>query len=297
MPDEAHARIAARLGGRLIARAPLLGGVSADVQRIDVAAPDGRVERWVVRAHRIADGKPPEPAAAATEHALLLALADAGLPVPRPRLLDLSGAILPAPYLVLPFVEGTTAIPPEARWRAIERMAGFLATLHRLDPPALALPPRIDPLAELPAWIPADGPLAAVADRLSAVQHRPPTRRCLLHGDLWPGNVIWRGDALAAVIDWEDAALGDPASDVAVSRLELTWAHGPAEAAAFTADYTRQGGAPLDPDTLAPWDLYVSLAALSHMGAWGLPPPREAHMRATAHAFAEAAARRVFAEL
>jgi aminoglycoside phosphotransferase (APT) family kinase protein len=46
-------------------------------------------------------------------------------------------------------------------------------------------------------------------------------KEVLLHGDFWPGNVLWKEDRLVAVIDWEDAALGDPLADFANSRLEI----------------------------------------------------------------------------
>jgi aminoglycoside phosphotransferase (APT) family kinase protein len=35
----------------------------------------------------------------------------------------------------------------------------------------------------------------------------------LLHGDYWPDNTLWRDGRLVCVIDWEDAALGDPLAD------------------------------------------------------------------------------------
>lgn len=37
---------------------------------------------------------------------------------------------------------------------------------------------------------------------------------------------MWRDGQLAAVIDWEDAQLGDPLADVANARLEILWAFG-----------------------------------------------------------------------
>jgi len=32
----------------------------------------------------------------------------------------------------------------------------------------------------------------------------------LVHGDFWPGNILWQQNQLAGVIDWEDAMLGEP---------------------------------------------------------------------------------------
>lgn len=79
----------------------------------------------------------------------------------------------------------------------------------------------------------------------------------LLHGDYWPGNILWRGARLAAVIDWEDAALGDPLSDLAVSRLDILWIYGREAFDSFTQHY--QSLMPLDYTDLPYWDLYAAL--------------------------------------
>ncbi|MBK9125349.1 MAG: phosphotransferase [Chloroflexi bacterium] len=42
-------------------------------------------------------------------------------------------------------------------------------------------------------------------------------RETILHGDYWIGNLIWEGDQLAGVVDWEDAAFGDPLADLAIA--------------------------------------------------------------------------------
>src|SRR5690606_35937028 len=39
-------------------------------------------------------------------------------------------------------------------------------------------------------------------------------RMALLHGDPNPGNYLFRGESVVAVLDWELAALGDPRSDL-----------------------------------------------------------------------------------
>jgi aminoglycoside phosphotransferase (APT) family kinase protein len=36
----------------------------------------------------------------------------------------------------------------------------------------------------------------------------------LVHGDLWQGNALWRGDILAGLVDWACAGQGRP---------DLTW--------------------------------------------------------------------------
>lgn len=88
---------------------------------------------------------------------------------------------------------------------------------------------------------------------------------------------------MAALLDWEDAALGDPLSDVACCRLELRYLRGAEGTDAFTRAYAQHSHRELG--ELPVWDAYVSAAALSSMALWGLPAEREAHMRREAEAF------------
>ena len=102
----------------------------------------------------------------------------------------------------------------------------------------------------------------------------------LLHGDFWPQNLIWRDGRIAAILDWEDAALGDPLSDLACALLELKYLFDDVLVAGFLAAYGRH--APIDRQRLALWQVYVASAAQHYMGDWSLEPSREAHMRQTA---------------
>ncbi|WP_421082904.1 phosphotransferase family protein [Rothia nasimurium] len=51
--------------------------------------------------------------------------------------------------------------------------------------------------------------LAAV-DRVLALE---PVEPCLVHGDLAGHNILWNGDKIVGVIDWDHASVGDPAID------------------------------------------------------------------------------------
>jgi aminoglycoside phosphotransferase (APT) family kinase protein len=110
------------------------------------------------------------------------------------------------------------------------------------------------------------------------VAHWPPPepdRLVLLHGDFWAGNLLWRGDEIVAVIDWEDASLGDPLVDVATTRLDLLWAFGREAMTAFTDHYLfLTAPAPADPGPvwrpagLALWDLVAALRPAGAFSAW-----------------------------
>lgn len=70
------------------------------------------------------------------------------------------------------------------------------------------------------------------------INHMQSRRRCLVHGDFSPKNVLIAPDTAACwVIDFEVAHFGDPAFDVAflLSHLTLKAVHRPADAARYDA--------------------------------------------------------------
>ena len=277
--------IAERLAGRLRAHRPLTGGVSAQVEALELELSEGRVQNVVFRQPGAAEWKTGSIDTARREHDLLAFLHARGLPVPRPLLLDLSCTLVPRGYFVMEFIDGTPEVTDVAD--AVVRMADLLAEVHHLTlEGAPSLPEREDPIAGLLEFLPAEH------DALRAgLLSRPPalgTRRNLLHGDYWPANLLWRGSELVGVLDWEDAAIGDPLSDVACCRLELRYKHGAEAPQRFTERYAHSTRCELG--ELAVWDAYVAAAALAFMRQWGLPAAREAHMRSVAQASLRAAA-------
>jgi aminoglycoside phosphotransferase (APT) family kinase protein len=266
--------VARLLGGARVGHEPLVGGVSARVTAVDLVMPDGGPRRVVVREPGAAAWKGSGQETARREFELLHHLHRAGLPVPRPLLVEEQRA---KPFFVMEFVEGTRDLPAQGP----ERMADVLARVHALALESTpALPEREDPIASLPEFLGADRAelRARVAERAIALT----PRRTLLHGDFWPGNVLWRNGEVVALLDWEDAAVGDPLSDVACCRLELRYVAGASGADAFTQAYGQRTQRALE--ELPVWDAYVAAAALASMGQWGLPAERVAHMRREAEA-------------
>src|SRR5262249_10930984 len=88
----------------------------------------------------------------------------------------------------------------------------------------------------------------------------------LLHADFWPGNLLWREGHLVAIVDWEDAALGDPPADLANSRLEILWAFGIDAMDHFTQQYRSMST--IDFSNLPYWDLCVALRPISKIAEW-----------------------------
>ena len=160
------------------------------------------------------------------EYRLLRALYQHGELVPEPLLVDVSGDVLADPFLVMAFVEGTSDVPVARLSHYLDAMANMLANIHTVPTTILPkLPVRVDPVPELMDYLPTNDKewlnLRAYLRSLSDSSYLKSPE--LLHGDFWPLNILWQHDAIVAVIDWEDAAIGDPLSDVACCLLELRY--------------------------------------------------------------------------
>ena len=258
----------------------LLGGVSADVYRLDLVNTHGQPNSVVVRVHGATHGGHD----AQLEYDLLQALHDLGVPVPRPLAVDVSGALLPHPFLVIAFVEGTSGVPDTLGEHCVHAMAEMLARIHRPVPSGFPeLPVRTNPLPELFDFFPEGQEWQPLHDHLRTLQdtayHGP---HQLLHGDFWPENLLWQGPQIAAVLDWEDAAVGDPHADVAGVQVELRYLFGQPVMERFLQAYA--GTQALDRRRLALWQIYVAAAADRYVDEWDLPAERLARMHREARA-------------
>jgi aminoglycoside phosphotransferase (APT) family kinase protein len=252
---------------------PLKGGVSADVMAIEVEDPDGRRKRLLVRRHGPIDLRD-NPNIAADEFRLLQLLQSAGLPVPQPHYLDESGEIFPTPYIVVEYIEGGTEFRPRALPDYLLQMATQLARIHALDgtnPDLSFLPDQqtreTKRLSRRPAQLDDSLNEEQIRDVLEAAWPLP--RRngtVLLHGDYWPGNIVWNAGRLAGVIDWEDAGLGDPLCDLGKSRLDVLWAFGMEAMVSFTQHYAAL--TTFDFTDLPYWDLCAALRPAGKVDDW-----------------------------
>lgn len=162
---------------------------------------------------------------AEAEFRVLEALHGSGVPAPRALAFDADGLVTGAPAIVLERIEGSAsavdllAMPlPESR--AIgEDFARAAGMLHRFVP----MPVSGDPVAiQIEHWrsqfltkrIEPHPVLVWLFDWLAANAPEP-QRPCMVHGDLRPGNFLYQGGKVTALLDWEMAHIGDPAEDIA----------------------------------------------------------------------------------
>lgn len=203
--------------------------------------------------------------AAINEFRVLQRVHELGLHAPEPLWLDTTGALLGSPGVVMRRIDGEPDYDPADRGGAARLMATQLARLHgaavfRFD---LSFLPHAD--GRIGAMIQnlhhAPDPLWQEQDVRQRVLEAWPVSHCnldaLLHGDFWPGNVLWRDGKLAGVVDWEDAMLGSPLLDFAIARLDILLIFGDTALVEFDARY--RANVSHNFTNLPLWDLVAAL--------------------------------------
>lgn len=262
----------------------LEGGVSAQVTGLEIKLPGGVTRKVVVRRHGDADLKR-NPHIARDEFRLLEILNAAGLATPQPLYVDQTDEIFPAPYIVIEYIEGKTEFAPANLPDTIFQLANHLSKIHnieRLNADLSFLPRQEEIYARKLGLRPArldesldEGRIRDVLEGAWPFAQR--NEPVLLHGDYWPGNILWRDGQLVGIIDWEDAHSGDPVEDLAIGRLEILWAFGIRAMQSFTEHYkalTR-----FDFTDLALWDLCAALWPAFKLAEWATDAATEQRMR------------------
>jgi aminoglycoside phosphotransferase (APT) family kinase protein len=236
LPDDLVAWIAQVGGGRVALAERMPGGGRKEAWFIDVEGGDGAETPLFLRYDRSDPALTKDPWTLHREATVYLALQDG--PVPVPRVLG----VHPVHQAMLSErVEGgnwfSRITDPAEQEATAQDFMRSLAALHGLDASALDLPlfPPVGSVAEavtaeLDEW---DGLLAArggIPDPALLFSLRwlrdnipryngPPV---LVQGDTGPGNFMYAGGQVTAVVDWELAHLGDPMDDIAWLSLRAT---------------------------------------------------------------------------
>jgi len=247
---------------------PLKGGISSGVAAFKVTWRDA-TERMVLREPgewalaRLAN-------ATESEFKLLSELSRQGYPTSTPHYVAPPDAEVP--LLIVSYLPGAVHFTPRDSIQYVAEMAHALARVHALAcKPFSFMPKMAGEVAHQIDWSPArQKPVddeARVRSTLRVAWPFPNQNAAvLLHGDFWPGNILWADDKIVAPIDWEDAGLGDPLLDIAVSRQELAFAFDLEMADAFTQAYAAITN--LDWTNLPLWDLYASLRPIDQFSIW-----------------------------
>ncbi len=169
-----------------------------------------------------------EPGALESEALYLERIASTGFPCPR-YLTGRAGSRLYAgegqSAAVMPVLEGKAS--DQISLEGIRALGMALARLHLIE--ADALPVRSTwwrsgflgkALTQAERRF-GTAPLSRLADQIAALTdlEGEALPRSIVHGDPWPGNALFDGGRLVALIDWEEATLGFPILDLAYLAL------------------------------------------------------------------------------
>tara|TARA_Y100000816_G_scaffold183162_1_gene132730 strand:- start:1330 stop:2181 length:852 start_codon:yes stop_codon:yes gene_type:complete len=251
----------------------LEGGVSSEVFLIAVESKKGE-EKIVLRT----EGGPPAENSIKTEYLLLEKLHQTKVPCAKPIHLDNSKEILDKDFMLMTYLEGTIEIPKIKNFGFLNKMVGILKNIHNVDTKILpTLPCRFDPTYDLFEFL----PNARINKELKAILKGYDTsysgKPVLLHGDFWPGNILWTKDEISGVLDWEYAAIGDPVSDLAVASLELKYDYGKRGVDRFLDLYSKNFS--IDQTRFSLWLIYVSASTLFFIDEWNLEKARKNLMK------------------
>ena len=200
-----------------------------------------------------------------TEVAALRLAADHRLPAPRLVAAELDGD---PPVVLVERLEGTSAIPtrrPPARLRSLGRTAARLHAVALAPSPALPRrdrPIAVEDFAALRRRQPTRPLLVEAEERVE--QQRPGGAEVFVHGDLWQGNVLWKGDTLAGLIDWDCAGAGPPGVDLGSLRCDAALCFGVEAADDVRAGWEEEAGRPAA--DVAYWDVVAALSTPPDMG-------------------------------
>jgi aminoglycoside phosphotransferase (APT) family kinase protein len=186
-----------------------------------------------------------------------------GVPVP-----DVLGSRLDdeTSLLLIEWVDGSSAQPAEVRPERLEALGAMAATVFRANLGDVKLPTVSRPIEAVDFAALRETSthplLERAAQKLGTIE--PEDRTGLVHGDFWSGNVLWHGDELVAVLDWDCAGVGPAGVDLGSLRLDAALMYGPEASDHVLAGWQREAAEPAQ--SLAYWDALAALNTPPDLG-------------------------------
>jgi len=262
-------------GSIVLAIGSLPGSFSNYTHLVEARSANGSVFRIVIRRYAVF-GNYDRGEKARREFKTLELLQKNGIPAPRALYLDEKGAMLGTPGIVTSYVPGEQVATPSDPVIWARSLAMMLARIHSVPCHTAAKSFLLDANSEAswflrPGFVPdymkahPDGAAVwqTIHDLWPNIQQAPAG---LVHIDYWSGNILWDAGRIVAVVDWEEAAYGDPGIDVAYCRMDM-FLSGMSEAAdEFLSAYETEMGWRVA--NLGLWELAAAARPMFNPEGW-----------------------------
>lgn len=213
--------------------------------------------------------------AARTELDVLRLLRSHDIPVPEPLWAD-ETHIFTEPATLIEFIDGKPLMTPEDPIDYTTQLALMLVRLHDISPSPVIRAVLRDYNKQETTHLAKAKPPNYVAGhhlgaRLWAAQRTELKQSTLesglfLHGDYWPGNTLWQGQKLVAVVDFEEVGIGDPALDIGTAVVNFRFEPWRDAADNFLTVYRSESGRALE--FLRYWMLRELRRPMPDVGRW-----------------------------
>ena len=260
---------------RVVSTCRLAGGISS---RMDVLEYDslGTSARKVVTRQYWEFKKPEDDNRLFGESAVLRALGANGVPAPE-VVIDLEAAskIFGRSAIVISYLEGTPNLAPDDPSNWAVQLATALARIHS-TPVTPQLIIKIESAhTDITKWMTQIEPSDRFKKHPLGIELWNAMRQLwpsvdtsathLLHGDFWPGNTIWDGETLLAIVDWEGPAVGEPMLDVGYFLTDAVY-FGIEIEDTFLEGYEKASGNQIE--DLLFWKMAAAARAMPDVGPW-----------------------------
>lgn len=200
------------------------------------------------------------------------------VPSPEALYLDEAGEVLEIPGIVSKFVDGKLLLDtaPADPFDWASKLAKTLARIHSVPCGDEEKKFLLDGNSEASWFVRNDLPPQYMQDYPGGTDLWHLTKKLypqiesvsptLMHIDYWSGNILWHENEISAVIDWEEAAYGDPAYDVAYARLNMVLMSLPEAADGFLRVYESEMGRRIK--NLGFWELAACVRPMTDPVDW-----------------------------
>ncbi|MBX3036461.1 MAG: phosphotransferase [Anaerolineales bacterium] len=264
-------------GSELISISVADGSFSNYTNIVTAKLKDGSLYKIVIRRYKVF-GNYDRGEKAIREYKTFKLLNQYQIPAPEALYLDENGEVLEIPGMVSKFVNGSlimdTAPADPFDWAS--KLAKTLAKIHSIPCGEEEEKFLLEGNSQATWFLNKGEPPSYMQDYAGGaelwhlmkklypqIESVYPT---LMHIDYWSGNILWHENEISAVIDWEEAAYGDPAYDVAYARLNMTLMSLPEAADEFLRVYESETGRRLK--NLGFWELAACVRPMTDPVDW-----------------------------